>query len=716
MEDLPIELTQKIFLGACSPRTTFPLHRDETRLLVTHICSRWRAIALSTPILWSSFYISRTWFDEVPYASILRTWISRADQCTLSFESYDPYPQIRPSIASSIIVKIVFPVIHRCSFLRLYLDVATMCQLLMLPPNSLCALQSLEIVIRGRATPVADPIPFSTAFGPRSQLHTFELTAPRYINQPPRHLRIANFNIPWHRLTTLTLRSPSIPTYECLDTIRRCISLQQCTIDRLPPIDDLTRDRIMELSHPPTTLPSLHTLCTGFVGSGFEDNYRAFFRALRLPHLRKFQPNDSSRPTLWSLPIFQPVLGDTIQELDLSGFEFPESLPEALALVPNLEILWLGKNTHEHPGTMMRALGDGAVAPRLATLYLDFVKSPQFLLDILEARAAAAHANCDIAALSVMILHRENTSANPPDEARMTALAEVGMRIHLDTIPDNFITAFYTLFNQLGLPVPSYPVRSAPAQGEEPILVYGAGATSGQFALQLLRSTGYTHIIATASPAHHEYLRSLGATHWRRRASQGLRGTHAGDAPHKVVLGDVYYTTWLSNGDVPARMLLPLDYRSPNIAAEIVKAAGKKVTLAVDAVTAEGTLRIIAAAVSDNARVAILLPIKEGKAVTGPRGSQLLMSIPEDRNPFARGVEVVYVRTFLYDQDTYLRENLMPKVLPELLELEIIEPNRVRLLDGDVAGLKDRAEAALDMLRNNRVSGEKLVLAIGGGA
>ncbi|KAF8872001.1 chaperonin 10-like protein [Infundibulicybe gibba] len=241
------------------------------------------------------------------------------------------------------------------------------------------------------------------------------------------------------------------------------------------------------------------------------------------------------------------------------------------------------------------------------------------------------------------------------------------------TIPDNFITAFYTLFNQLGLPVPSYPVLSPPAQAEEPILVYGAGATSGQFALQLLRRAGYTHVIATASPAHHEYLRKLGAAH-------------------------------------------VLDYRSSNIAAEIVKAAGKKVTLAVDAVTAEGTLKIIAAAVSDSARVAILLPIKEGKAVTGPRGSQLLMSIPEDRNPFARGVEVVYVRTFLYDQDTYLRENLMPKVLPELLELGIIEPNRVRLLDGDVAGLKDRAEAALDMLRNNRVSGEKLVLAIAGGA
>ncbi|KAF8880283.1 hypothetical protein BD779DRAFT_1093367 [Infundibulicybe gibba] len=301
--------------------------------------------------------------------------------------------------------------------------------------NSLRALQSLAIVIRGETSgPVVDPTPFSTAFGPCSQLRTFKLTVPTYLEQPPMSLKIVNFNAPWHQLATLTLNSPLIPAHEYLDIIFRCTSLQQCTIECLPLIDDLARDRIIGLSHPPTTLPSLHTLRTGFEW-GFEDNHRAFFRALRLPHLRKFQPNDYSHPLFWSsLPVFQPVLGDTIQELDLSGFTFPESLPETLTMVPNLEILWLGDDSHEHPRTMMRALGDGAVSPRLAALYLDFVDSPQFLLDILEARAVAARASCDIAALNVMIFLRGSTSAHPSDEARMTALTEVGMRIHLDVI------------------------------------------------------------------------------------------------------------------------------------------------------------------------------------------------------------------------------------------------------------------------------------------
>ncbi|KAF8880281.1 hypothetical protein BD779DRAFT_1093119 [Infundibulicybe gibba] len=432
MEDLPIEIIQKIFLETCSSQTIFPLRINEPRLSVTHVCSRWRAIALSTPTLWASFYIRSTRVDPVPYAGTLRTWISRAALSTLSFEFHEPHPRFKISITCSMVVKVVFPVIHRCSFLRLYLDIATMHRLLALPPNSLRALQSLTIDVRGRARMV-DPPPFSIAFGPCSQLHTFVLAVPtRYLEHALTHLRITNFDVPWHQLTTLTLDLLAIPAYECLDIIRRCTSLQQCTVNRLLLIDDLTRDRIF--SHPPITLQSLHTLRIAFADQGSEESYRAFFCALRLPHLRKFQPNDYSHPTFWSLKIFQPVLGDTIQELDLSGFEFPESLPETLALVPNLEILWLGEDTYEHPETMMRALGDGAVVPRLATLYLNFVKSPQFLLDILEARAAAAHANCDIAALNVMIFLRSSTSANPSDEARMTALAEVGMRIHLDVI------------------------------------------------------------------------------------------------------------------------------------------------------------------------------------------------------------------------------------------------------------------------------------------
>lgn len=52
----------------------------------------------------------------------------------------------------------------------------------------------------------------------------------------------------------------------------------------------------------------------------------------------------------------------------------------------------------------------------------------------------------------------------------------------------------------------------------------------------------------------------------------------------------------------------------------------------------------------------------------------------------------------------------MPNVLPELLEAGLIKPSRVRLFDkGPVL---DRVKEGLDLLRNNKVSGEKVVVKI----
>jgi hypothetical protein len=54
----------------------------------------------------------------------------------------------------------------------------------------------------------------------------------------------------------------------------------------------------------------------------------------------------------------------------------------------------------------------------------------------------------------------------------------------------------------------------------------------------------------------------------------------------------------------------------------------------------------------------------------------------------------------------------MPKILPDLLAEGHIEPNRVRLLDSKQKSLKDRVKEGMELLRENRVSGEKVVVKI----
>lgn len=52
----------------------------------------------------------------------------------------------------------------------------------------------------------------------------------------------------------------------------------------------------------------------------------------------------------------------------------------------------------------------------------------------------------------------------------------------------------------------------------------------------------------------------------------------------------------------------------------------------------------------------------------------------------------------------------MPSILPQLLASGAIEPNHIRLVNE--GSLKERAEAALDMVRTNSVSGERVVVQV----
>lgn len=174
------------------------------------------------------------------------------------------------------------------------------------------------------------------------------------------------------------------------------------------------------------------------------------------------------------------------------------------------------------------------------------------------------------------------------------------------TIPDNFVTAFWALFDNLQLKFPSsFSAKPAPPSADAPILVYGAGATSGQYAIQLLKFAGYTNIFATASPRHHEYLRSLGASH-------------------------------------------VFDYNNAALAAEVEAAAGGKVSVVLDCVTAESTIAAVSKFISPQGSVALLLPIKEGSAVTGAPDAQMHMELLDEKNPFPQTVKVIGVKTFTY--------------------------------------------------------------------
>jgi NADPH:quinone reductase-like Zn-dependent oxidoreductase len=249
----------------------------------------------------------------------------------------------------------------------------------------------------------------------------------------------------------------------------------------------------------------------------------------------------------------------------------------------------------------------------------------------------------------------QTTCAKIPDSLALEAAA---------TIPDNFITSYFTLFDRLGLPLPQFPVPSPPPEADKPILIYGGGTSSGQYAIQLLNFAGYTNVITTSSSHHHTYLRSLGAMH-------------------------------------------TIDYKDLDMVEQVIRAAGGKLEHVMDCVSAEGTLKRIAQVAAPQATVAALLPIKAGDSLLA---DDMWMELPADRNPFEKSVKVLGVRTFLYQQNEYLKEKLMPEILPQLLEKGVITPNRTRLFDQGT--FLERTLAALQFVRSGKVSGEKVVVKV----
>ncbi|XP_006453991.1 hypothetical protein AGABI2DRAFT_196626 [Agaricus bisporus var. bisporus H97] len=240
------------------------------------------------------------------------------------------------------------------------------------------------------------------------------------------------------------------------------------------------------------------------------------------------------------------------------------------------------------------------------------------------------------------------------------------------TIPDNFACAFYILFNQLSLPMPlSLPTLETPPLANSPILIYGAGSTAGQYMTRLLYLARYKNIIATASAKHHEYLRSLGATH-------------------------------------------VFDYRSSTLIEDINNVVGgsNKLTMVVDCISATTTMNNIAKVLKPTGTVALLMPVKKGTTLNVDEESDLIttLPLPDQLNPFGEKANVIGVRTFFYQEDTVLKERLLPAILPELLEKGLIEAPRYRIMDQ--GSLQQRAEQALELLRTNQLSGEKVIVKV----
>ncbi|KAK1147830.1 hypothetical protein N8T08_000343 [Aspergillus melleus] len=233
------------------------------------------------------------------------------------------------------------------------------------------------------------------------------------------------------------------------------------------------------------------------------------------------------------------------------------------------------------------------------------------------------------------------------------------------TLPTNFCTAFLTLSEKLQIELPwPRPQNFVPRDQHIPILIWGAGSSVGGYAVQILKHWGYRNILATASPQHHEHLKELGATR-------------------------------------------VFDYRSPGVVSSIAEALSPQPLRVFDSVDSKfGSLLPISKLASlPGSKVAAVLPVVIS-AASSSAGLQLSADPSTEAN-WAPGVEVHAIVSYAYEANPFLKDHLMPDILPTLLAQGAIQPNKQRVIEGKT--LLERATTALDTMRSGSVSGERLV-------
>lgn len=217
------------------------------------------------------------------------------------------------------------------------------------------------------------------------------------------------------------------------------------------------------------------------------------------------------------------------------------------------------------------------------------------------------------------------------------------------TIPMAFATSAIALYGNLELPRPGSSIQ----QQVRGLLVWGAASSVGTAAINLAKFSGLK-IFATASPTHHQYLKSLGA-------------------------------------------FAVFDYKDLDVISKITAAAesaGTPITLGIDTISEGNTSELSA----------------QTLLASGGKGGKLVLTLPwPGKEPVPEGIETsMTIAGHTGTEREDIGEWLFNEYLPKALEDKAIVPApKVEIVPGGIGA----AQKVFDQLKAG-VSGKKLVVKV----
>jgi len=206
VHSLPDELLSEIFRHHCQSLSSnsdkFPWPWS-AHLLLTQICSRWRAVALAMPALWSEIHVSRVRHNVEGNIALIKTWLQRS--------SCHPLTLILGGFNTTAGLEAVLPTCDRWQHMTVHSERACNVSLIR---GALPSLQSLTLnFVDVPATwDIFEVVP---------QLHS--------VNIAYRDFNFQSLKLPWVQLTHFSLSHiTELDLDKCLDILRVCPNLISC--------------------------------------------------------------------------------------------------------------------------------------------------------------------------------------------------------------------------------------------------------------------------------------------------------------------------------------------------------------------------------------------------------------------------------------------------------------------------------------------------------
>ncbi|KAJ7465365.1 hypothetical protein B0H11DRAFT_63608 [Mycena galericulata] len=369
LRHLPTEILAEIF-KICVAQSRFlnmfDYSIDNPRtapILLTHVCSLWRHVAITTPRLWDRLSLRSPSAYPMGKVPLIADLVNRSHPHWLVVEIRTSSRDIDDTkLTHSVLPALVaLPQFRdRVESLELGLDIRTFPAILSLSTPNLPRLRTLDLSLSVREDWQPSVAAVLEFFRSSQRLRELKLFA-YYANSSADFAPL----FPWSQLTRLVM-SIQLDFLVARTILARCTNLRDCFLE------DLLHEQDSDDDLPICTLPKLWRLTVLLVSSSTAEPSSVFFKAFSFPNLRDltvdiygwpedalFALQERSHFTLTSLSLRNIILdaavvvrilesNPTIEDLSLHEFTdqsiinaLTYSPPQSSVLLPRLTCLWI---------------------------------------------------------------------------------------------------------------------------------------------------------------------------------------------------------------------------------------------------------------------------------------------------------------------------------------------------------------------------------------